>query len=431
MKETNNHATILLAIIAHILIVATLYILLKETGLIANYPTNNNLIHNDAIWYIRIVENGYNYIEGEMNTMAFFPLFAYTWKLTGLNAVGISIFNSITYLLGLYLIARHLKLDFPGTLIALSTPSLFFCSIPYTEAFFFLGTTLILIGINSKKAAILCFGTFIAGLTRSVGIVFFPAFIFTLLVHWKKNDRKANIKNLIITGWCCLILIITTWLVIFLQYIQTGEWFVFFEVQKSWNRTLNIPRLPFTTMSGINMLWLDGLALFVAIVSFYICSTTIFNFIVKRESSYRQPGTDISLAYLVMMGFICTFFSGSWDNGLGTSLMSINRYIFTVPFFLVFLNRLVFSNDPPFDRTNKCWMPVLVIVTWLLLGAFTKLNGYASYWQTALYFCCMTLYILLYVAVKRYKKAYIILYLVNVCIQIYLFDTYIAGKWVG
>jgi len=430
MKQKDSYPIPLLALAIHIVSLAIVFIILKAVGVFHTFPGNSNLVRFDALWYDSIAKDGYAYTDGQ-NNMAFFPLFAYIWKLTGSNAVGISILNGAVYLSGMYMLIRHLKLTLSQALLILSTPSLFFCYIPYSEAFFFLGSTLILIGLDKKSPLLTLGGAVITGFTRSVGIVFFPAIIFTLLIHWKKGEWKVNRRHLITTGWFCLIISVAAALVIFFQYIETGESFVFFRVQKYWRRSFGIPTLPFTTLSGIKILWLDGCAFLVAIVAAVICFRSLGLFMLKGEHGASSRSTDFSLAYLAVMGFVCSFFSGIWDSGSGTSLMSINRYIFAGPFMILFINRTIFSNLSSSILKDSMLVLSIIIFTWCLLGAFGKPIGLDHYWQSLLYFTCMTLYLLLYYCIRIDSRVSGWLYIINLFLQMYLYNKYISNQWVG
>ncbi len=186
---TFDQSSLLAAIICHIIAFILIYFLLYQLGFISVYPTNSNLVNMDASWYKDIRDDGYYYSDTTTSPMAFFPLFPYVWKLTGLNSIGISIFNYLIFLLGFSLLSKHLKLNFKQNLLFLSTPSLFFCFIPYSESLFFLGSVILLIGLNKDNIIIVVTGHIITTFSRSVGVVFIPAYIFTNLffIQWFGN----------------------------------------------------------------------------------------------------------------------------------------------------------------------------------------------------------------------------------------------------
>src|SRR6266581_636352 len=118
----------LLALLIHWLLLATLCVTaIALLGNILPLMNDANLCNWDANWYCRIKETGYYYIEGQQGTMAFFPLFPFVWKLTMLNATGISLLNLLIFSVSFFFLARTLKLGFVSSLLFLSTPSLLFC----------------------------------------------------------------------------------------------------------------------------------------------------------------------------------------------------------------------------------------------------------------------------------------------------------------
>lgn len=411
------------AIGLHIVVLIALYVILYYCGIIKVVPNNSNLINWDANWYEKMMKGGYYYEPDRTNPLAFFPLFPFFWKISMLSSTGISIVNSMIFFLGFVILVKHLRLTFMEMLVTLSTPSLFFCYLPYTEAFFFLGATLMLTGLDKNKQGATFGGLVIATLSRSVGVMFLPSFIFLYLVH--KKDALQLRRTIL---FCCTVLC-SSLLVFFIQYLYTGKWFVYFEVQRHWNRSFGIPTLPFTTFTGIDMLWLDGVAFMVTLTALVICAVTLWKWLLQKQTSQHGKALDFSLAYLVMIGVICTFFSGIWVKGDGTSLMSINRYVFATPFFIFFLNRYVFQ-----PSAMKYEQPVFIgimIVAWLLLGCYKTLGGHDSYYETALYFTYMSVYMILYFVAKREKYLYLLIYILHVIIQVLLFSLYLRSIWVG
>ncbi|ANI89379.1 hypothetical protein A9P82_08790 [Arachidicoccus ginsenosidimutans] len=406
------------------------YFILYQFGYINAYPTNKNLINWDAVWYKKIQEAGYHYSEATGGTMAFFPLFPFLWRWFGLNVIGITIFNYLIFLLGFYLLSNNQKWSFKQNLLFLSTPSLFFCFVPYSEALFFLGSSLLLIGLNKDRIAIILLGLIITTLTRSVGVVFIPALIFTYFYLSNEKSYKHNLLRILLGT----AVIISGSLIAFLvQYLYTGKWFVFFEVQKHWRRQFQIPTLPLTTISNFNMLWLDGMAfLFALLAGFYILFLLLSNYKNPLNKIKVRPEVLFSLVYVAMIGFIATFFSGVRSKDYGTSLMSINRFIFATPFFIIFT--LEFSNNKEIDRKLKgLAFTVIMMISWLMLGLDRKIPGNESYFPTLSYFFNMTVFVVLYMYIqfKPGSKWLYFIYCINLIIMAFLFNRFLNAGWVG
>ena len=70
--------------------------------------TNENLIRWDAEHFLFIRNNHYDQTKVGDYIFAFFPLFPLIWELTGLSAVGISIFNFLLFVLSLIILFKAL-----------------------------------------------------------------------------------------------------------------------------------------------------------------------------------------------------------------------------------------------------------------------------------------------------------------------------------
>lgn len=416
------------AILINTGVLILVYIVFLYFDILKIAPSNVSLIQWDANWYNALKTMGYYYSEGSLNPMAFFPLFPLMWFLTGLDAIGISVLNYLLFACGFYFLAAHLRFDLKKSLLFISTPSLFFCFVPYSEAIFFLSSVILLIGLDKEKSSIIILGLLIAALSRSIGMVFIGAIILSWLVvgFANKAHLRHQIKRLIIY---CSVIVGTTLLVFFIQYVFTGEWMVFFKVQNTWNRTLQLPTLPFTGLTGINILWLDGLALFVCILALLVFVCHCFS-LLKATTTPFPNSVLFSITYLLIIGLISTFYSGEWYGNEGTVLLSINRFVFSTPFFIVFAYHIVCSTS----KIKNGYLPIVFIgtmfITWILLGAYKMLPGHASYLVTLTYFLNMSLYVLAYSQIRKTFFIFLI-YAINTPVQIILFYYFLNGVWVA
>ncbi len=411
-----------LAILFHFCNFGLFYTVLLVYGYIDSLPNNQNLGNWDVEWYSRIKDFGYFYKEGANNTMAFFPLFPFLWDLIGLGNIGISLLNLLLFYISFYFLANHLKLDFRSSLLFLSTPSLFFCFVPYSESLFFLGTSMILIGLDKDKPIIIIMGILIAASTRSIAPILSIPIIFAAIFQWKRGWRP-----IIYSIFYCSLLFFVTLLVFYVQYLYTGKWWVFFEVQKSWNRDFRIPVLPFTTLSETRMLWLDGLALIVAEMAFIVCVVNIYKFFKSTPKYIQQTSYLFASVYLTMVGIVGIFYSGQLTSGQGTSLYSLNRFIFCSPFYLVFLSGILRNQ---YGWTHAGIYCSVIIITWCMIGCFgSKLQ--LSLTDQVLYFGNLTIYAAAYLFLMRYNLIYYFLCSVNLLLQVFLFNQFIHGQWVG
>lgn len=413
----------LLALITHLFIFCILYLLFYLFVTNIKLPDTDNLLNWDATWYYRLKVVGYYYIEGRQNPLVFFPLFPFLWKVTMLDQLGVSVLNFLLFSISFYFIAKKLALDFLTSLFFLSTPSLFFCYIPYSESLFFFSSTLILLGLESNKKNFLLPGIVIASLTRAVNIIFVPVLIFTYIVTF--GYKKRILTPLLIQ---ILMIFIATLSVFYIQYYYTGQWFAMFKVQKLWNRSLQIPTLPLTTLTGSRKLWLDGTALFICILASYDTLKTIKDGFILRKKSIWTPGALFAMAYLSIIGILSVFYSGIWPNQEGTSIMSINRYVFSTPFFIYYAYYKF-----GYQQGKRLWGELIIVlaITIFCLGGYKTLAGLPSYGATILYFGLIVGYIILYALCLKNRKCSILIYMINTIIQVLLFNAFLSNNWVG
>ncbi|TCS84256.1 hypothetical protein EDD80_12312 [Anseongella ginsenosidimutans] len=409
--------------------VIAIYLLLYRFGAVNTFPSNINLTFLDAEWYAYIKSNGYYYVEGGTSPMAFFPLFPFLWFVTGLTPVGISIVNCVIFYSGFYFLALHFNFDFKTSLLFLSTPSLFFCFIPYSEALFFFGASMLLVGLDKQQWKYIITGLIIAVLTRSVGMVFIGAIVFVYLVQLLQRTNEAP-KYMRRMAVLCSVTIGATLLVFFVQYLYTDEWFVFFKVQNAWNRSLQLPTLPFTSVGRTRILWLDGLALLVCIMSFSLGLYIFCRVLVQKKVTFN-PSMLFSIAYLAIMGLVSVFYSGIWWEEGGTSLMSTNRFVFATAFFVCFANGLL-SKYPKKMPTSFLFAGLVIMVfTWLMLGAYHTLPGQPNYWVTLTYFVNMSAYVLAYTSLRKFPLLLAPLYIINIFVMVILLNSHIHNFFVA
>ncbi|HSC39269.1 MAG TPA: hypothetical protein VLD19_15405, partial [Chitinophagaceae bacterium] len=292
---------------------------------------NTTLTHWDAEWYYRINTMGYYYVEGQMGTLAFFPLFPFVWKFTLLNSAGISILNLLIFSVSFFYLARMLKLGLTSSLLFLSTPSLLFCFLPYSEALFFMSSTIILIGLHRKNNAMILIGMCLAAFTRSVNVVLIPALIYTYVCNY-----GFSVKTIRMVLTATLLVSAAALGVFWIQYLHTGQWFAFFKMQKLWHRTLQMPTLPLTTLST-KVLWLDAAALFISTLALLDAAAEFIHIMFRKGKAGFSATAHFSMAYLAIMGFLAVFYSGIWPRQYGSSIMSLNRFVFAGPYFICYI----------------------------------------------------------------------------------------------
>lgn len=368
------------------------------------------LLRWDARHYFDIKEIGYNDYR-----VAFFPLFPLFWKLSNLNNIGISIFNGLLFLLSISFVFYRLKYTIKETLLYTSIPSFCFMFVPYTESFFFLFSSLVLIGLKEKKYSFLYLGLFFAGLSRPTISIFLPSLIALLLYIDKKEIRYYIIS--VITTLIAILIVFS------IQYIETREFLSFFNAQKLfWKNELQIPRLPFTTWEGHKILLLDSSALVFSIIS----GIFVVFFLIKKIL-YNQNDIDnhllFSLLYVFGAGMIVLLYRGG-------SLYSLNRFVYASIFIIptiYFITNFFYQNY----FTLKG-----VIILFILMNGFFLLSGSYVHIQTFLKYFALSCYLFLFILQLNKNKvisilSYILILISNSILFCYLYYRFLSSLWVA
>ncbi len=407
---------VIAAIILHLCSISVLYAVCYHLHLVSLLPGDITLMKWDALWYNDIRTAGYTYVQNMQNSTAFFPLFPAFWGAFPVNALGISIVNLLMFYGAYYFLAIHLRFSFRKTYFWLSIPILFFCYIPYSEALFFTGGALLLTGLDTGDRRLVLTGLIIASLTRSVGIVFIPAVVFTYLV----SERSYSIRSSLYTFWYTLAVATVTLLVFGVQYWQTGQWFVFFETQKAWKRELQLPSLPFASFSGAWVTWLDVLALFTVFAAvFYSFRILLGRFSPFNKTGNFSPALAFSLAYGALMGLISIFYSGVWAEGTGSNLMSLPRFIFVSPFFIY---AAAYSWTGWSLKKELAAIVLMLLLAWLAYGAHLMRQPFYAFVVIIYAFACFF---------YQNKYVFYLLVALNLLLQVLLFHLFLSGHWVA
>jgi len=164
----------------------------------------------DSEWYSSIAENGYSYQPGGMSNVGYFPLYPLLIKLLGFLGTPLAgiIISNLAFLISLFFLNKLFQLDyskkvsFLALLYLLVFPASMFFSIGYSESLFFLFSVTSFYCARRNKWGLSGILGFLAALTRSVGVLLFPALIAEyalqnkILSKWKINKpfRVLNKK---------------------------------------------------------------------------------------------------------------------------------------------------------------------------------------------------------------------------------------------
>ncbi|MBO3271874.1 hypothetical protein [Hymenobacter defluvii] len=407
------HAFLLLAL------VSALYCF----GIIRYIPLEHNLSQMDVYWYSQIVRDGYTYSSTGMSNAAFFPLFPYLWRATGFGALGIAVFNVSIFLVAFTLLAQNIRLFPHQTLLLLSTPVLLFMIVPYTEALFFLFASLLLIGLHRRQMLWFILGLLGCGLTRSASTIFTPGLLFMTFLWAAQPGQLWVAIRWGVTG--LLTLLLSLGIVAYIQWYQTGEPWGFVLAQQHWHHVLQWPAYPWRTASGINMLWLDGAAMWLGLLSIGICCW-LFVRLLQRILAQRQLPAVPSIVVFALGYCVCTFSFILLFQGY--SIWNASRYTIATPFFVVLVWHV--SRQPAWSFKQYAIGTLFTMVFWQMFGIYTDDFDNFNLGESLWYFGLLTIYIFSYVGWRQLpfrREITMILYVFNLVMQLHLLESFLQS----
>lgn len=409
-----------------------LYLCFYFLGYIDALPCEENIINWDAGYYDFIKQSGYIHHWYQASDTAFFPLFPYVWRVLHIGGLGICAFNFFVFFAGLYILHKAFQIRSLYALCFISMPSAIFFFLPYTEAFFFFFSSLILAGLHKNNRSWVIAGLFFCSLTRGTSMFFLPAILFTEIAG--ADDLRRAIKD---AFYYALATLAGLAVVVLIQYAQTYEWFAFARQQtKFWGHKFNWPHLPFVTYQEGKIIWLDGLALFFGMLAITILLLFAIKFCFSsKDPVLRQKPFWFSVVYLSAVTLYSIFFNPRSDGGF-TELVSINRYLFATAFFLLFFTESlkIFSANL---KTAAVYFSI-GLLAWFSLGvggATTPLTALFASWHGAIIFCAgLSLYtFLFYFLLNRRYASHLAtaLFCFNLALSVHVLSLFIHIQWVA
>lgn len=390
-------------------------------GIESGEINNNTLMQWDAGIYEDIMRNGYSYKDVRYNNTGQFPLFPWLWSMLHVGIMGICVVNVFLFSAGFAVLCCIFPVEMKVKILWLSTPSLYFVTVPYTEALSFLLTVFCFLGVVSSRRWLIWCSLFLLSLTRATTIFLIPAFLLMELVT---NDRKnciISLKNYA-TSFAFPILSGLSLFVLY-QYQKVGIWFVYFKQQSRWlGHEWAIPKLPFQNyLTNFKTLWLSGLALLVCVLAFVFVIHLLFRWLVDNKISGNKL-LVLSLTYLSVVMFSVLFCSPTWGEKGTTNLFGLNRYTLCTPFIFVFLYYYANSKEG-YGALKIAAVILLSNFLWLAFGAYVHI-------QIVIFWNFVTLIVLLYMLnSKKYEWVNYCLIAVNVTIQFFLYHQFITGLY--
>lgn len=376
----------------------------------------NGLENWDSFWYKSIKQEGYVFKPDSTCNLAFFPLFPAIWGLLNANSTYICIFNGAIYIFSLGYFSKQLKLNYPQVLFFLGTGSALFYFLPYSESLFFLFGTLMLVGFKKENRHLIYTAMFLISMTRAVTVVFIPIIIFTELLSQKKFSEKLS-------RICITIFVASMGTVIsgFFQFLQTGKFLYFMEVQKYWRRTFSLPiRLPLTTYSPGEIMSIDSTALCVGAIAILLVIRELYIQLFRQpKSEYLRSYQLFSIAYLSLVTIIDVTFT-FYDKD-STNIWSINRHLFCTPFYIV-LGEIIFN------KKLSTFFGMIIIMLVPSVFVLTVMKDHI--FMTVLYFGFFAHLSFLKIGIKKLLIVNLFA-VINIIFQLFLLIHFTNGGWVG
>ena len=403
--------------------------------------SNENLVHWDAEYYDNIRQYQYfsrpakkdAYAEKIFRdcSFAFFPLFAWVWKISQLPAKGIICLNFSLFLISLIALCHLFITDEKRKsyffAFALLMPSTVIFLLPYSEATFFSMVTLAIFGMKKEKYALTFLGLMLAAMTRPAVTLVGAAIIGAEVLLFFKHQDFALFAKALAKKFAPLLLG-TFFILAFQKYCGSGSWFKFMEVQKNWGTKLAFPN-GITDWSwegfGLDIVWL--FLAFPLIV--YGLLRYFFSLKIKKENLATLHSEAslllISAGYLALVSFFAVFLHGGCIN-------SLFRYAFCSPFFFILVAYL-FERSPQISF-SKMYIPFLIFL--IISSLFLGMNHYVRSWnfeRSGYILFVLLSFFLFYVEKMKisYKRIFLgFLVLLSLIWNTYLFNMYVCDGWI-
>jgi hypothetical protein len=419
MAQNKYFQSAMLAVGALLLLVVSAIILFYIR--VGNIPDFNGCMCAwDCGWYYDIMQNGYSFKPGNESNPAFFPLFPYVWRALGASAMQMSLFNALLFVVTFSWLSGQFNWSIKEQLVFCGTGLITFFVVPYSECLFFVGSALFLVGLHKHRTGFTVLGFVVAVLSRSAAIIFIAASTVLLIYAIIRKDRPKQ-KLLLIS---VITSAFTTLAVLCIQYFQTGNFFAFFDAQKFWDHHLGIPSIPLTSWHWPTHIS-DSAALMIGLSAIIICAVFCLRmFVTVKDVLFEQTST-LSYAYL----FALLYLAGTTATILlfqGGNLHSLNRYIFSTPFFGLLIHAFA---------TGKLKVKFKLqhyLIACVLIGIIMPRQTYIEHYllitvgimviPAAVFFQSLPL---------KHPWLKVLPLLLGFIYQIVLFSLYLEGNWMG
>jgi len=392
---------------------------LHKIGMVAASPDAITLSRFDANVYNDVAQHGYSFKDPQVNNTGVYILYPWLCRLLGLGIQGMTILNILLFSIGFTILVRLFEVDIAEQFLWLTTPSLFFMFVPYTEALFFLLMAITFYAMKNKKWWLVWITLFLGSLTRATAIFLIPSLLVTELLA---NDRKSWLRSVgAYLVHYALPVLLGLFFFVWYQYKVTGDWFRYFHQQREWEgHKFSLPKFPLTSISGgDNITWLSALAILVSLVALVLVIQRVFQWLLKNKLQQDKIVT-LCLCYLPIILFLTLFLNPKWGTDT-TNLTGMHRYSLCTPFFFVFLYHVISTKK---DYKVKHFIPMFLLcnIAWLSCGSYRHI-------QYFLFFNVNTALVFGYMLHANKKRQWPLLATVafNLVIQIGLYQQFIQN----
>ncbi len=361
------------------------------------------------------------YYEREKD-FAYYPLFPFFWKATGLSTLGISILNIFLFSFGMLFMLKVFKdkLSVRGLFLLLCVPYMVIFMMPYSEALYFIFIAIGLFGIVRDRYWMYFIGFLFASMTKSSSLLFLILFFFLEGSYWLSHrDIVLFLKRFL---KAIFPVVLGMLLVMIVQYLMGApSFFQSIISQRYWGKYLSLPELPFSFWSN------EGRSITVPFLCLYFIPMLV---VLGREFvlSLRKKQDYIFDKWKYVRLICIIFLVGNVFTALFTQhggLYSLARYLLATPFFVFLL----------FDMVNIKRNNISLIVCFAI-GLIT-IFVCKDYFSKVDFFGTYLVIISSFIAVFHSRIKGVILYpillvmvFLNVCWTAYMFNCFLLDGWI-
>ena len=340
--------------------------------------TQEKYLRWDAEIFSFIRDRNYVFEEefrGEVRA-AFFPLFPFLWKTTGLSPRGVSVLNYILFILSMALLFAYLqpktpiknKSKLPFFIALITLPTTIVYHIPYSESLFMLGMTVVVIGVLKEKYGLYFFGALLLAMVRPatvfvlISILAIEAFRFLC-----NRETNALIKNSILRGTP---FVMGYLLVFIIQWTTSGSWTSFFDAHQFW--ASGLPENTWITDWSVEGYGMNVFSIFFIAIPACVLSGKI---IWEHRRIKMQKRDYLLLSSLLYISGILIF-TILTSNG---NIHSLFRFIMASPLFYIAAIVLFFDFEKSaVDKTKLLKLNTIFIGLCIFMLAFIALMPYGG-----------------------------------------------------